>query len=499
MKINYLQSLFIQKEISPHPLEYQNVPTDEVFKAEYKYGPEEEQIIKKNIIINFFQTLLARLFQSFIYPGASLELDENRFFKTKNQLKAIGGRFIDLKTPDGDTLEAVHLKAADFKKSIERYFYILEKKNVSFNSKETYLTLRPAFCVEVTDESGIMLVPNKEAEEFIEHLEALNFCSLLSEESLPYKEEEGVNSKRQKINFLQSFYTNKVKGQRLGLHSLARENDSISSIVGNEISNPTVIISGGNQTNYGVYKDRAASYLIRGLDVILYHPRGYGKSTGIPTSYKTDLDLETVYQYLSKEKKVRNKDILLHGHCLGGGLSSTLAARRKGINLLLDRSFSKFSDESEVLATQYFKKGVQSLKKFLSTKIISYLTDDSISQKIGHLFARILSLGVVYDNETNLNKIKGNIALVIDTDDEFIRKDAEKKLLNSCDNKTVIHTKIGHAPSWINTEDSPQWFEGLPTFMGGKSKNGEVIKTLYHFTNEFNQFLIKANLYRKVF
>lgn len=493
-----IQNIF-KKEIFYDALEYQDIPTDEVFKAEYKYGPEEEHIIKKNIIINFFQTLLALLFQSFIYPGASVKLDESRFFKTKHQLKAIGGRFIDLKTPDGDTLEAVHIKATDFKKSIERYFYIFEKKNVSFNSKESYLTLRPEFCVEVISESGTELVPNKEAKEFIEYLEALNFSSLLSKEPLPYKEEKGVNDKRQKINYFQSFFCNKVKGPKLGLHSLARENSSISSVMERQTSHPTVIISGGNQTNYGVYKDRAASYLIRGLDVILYHPRGYGKSTGNPTSYKTDLDLETVYQYLSKEKKVENKDILLHGHCLGGGLSSTLAARRKGINLLLDRSFSKFSDESEVLAAQYYRKGIRSLKKFFPSKIISYLTNDSISQNIGQLFSRILSLSVIYDNETNLSKIKGNIALIIDTDDEFIRKDAEKKLLNSCDNKTVIHTKIGHAPSWINTEDSPQWFEGLPTCMGGKSTNGEVIKTLYHFTNEFNQFLIKANLYRQVF
>lgn len=64
------------------------------------------KLLKKNILINFFQTLIARIFLSFAYPGAVMKLDQERVLKTKDQLKAIGAKFISLKTPDGDTLSA---------------------------------------------------------------------------------------------------------------------------------------------------------------------------------------------------------------------------------------------------------------------------------------------------------------------------------------------------------------------------------------------------------
>lgn len=526
-----IQNIF-QKEIFYDSFEYQDISTDEVFEAGYKYGPEEEQIVKKNIIINFFQTLLARLFQVFIYPGASFKLDENRFFKTKHQLKAIGGRFINLKTPDGDTIEAVHLKATDFKKSIEKYFDILEKKNMGFSSEEIFFTIKPEFCIEEKKESNIHLVPNEEAKTFIEFLEKLKLASIRSEADLPYSEQEGIKTDRKKITYLQSFYQKKVTGLKLGLHSLPASSKTLPILDEKTASSPTVIITGGNNSNYGMYKTLAAGYLMRGIDVMLIHPRGYGNSTGIPSSYKTNLDLETAYQYLSQKQKVEDKDILLHGHCIGGGISADFAARRQKINILIDRSFSKFSEQAETIAKEYVEQPIGVLIKKIAPKNLSnfidrilpdkynkqtvcgkirnklstYAEKNNLSEKLSKLFVQIVSSSIVfYDTQTNLKKIKGKIALVIDEKDSYINKDAEEKLLLSCKEKIAIHTNVGHSPMWLNFENSPEkWFLRLPSTIRDYIRkrlnaNEELIKDSYDFSEQFNQFLIEANLYRKVF
>jgi alpha/beta superfamily hydrolase len=83
---------------------------------------------------------------------------------------------------------------------------------------------------------------------------------------------------------------------------------------------------------------------MRGLDVMMVDFRGYGNNQGLPTAYKTKLDMETAYQYLAKEHGVKNKDLLLHGHCFGAAPATDLAARRKGISIIVDKSFSKFQN-----------------------------------------------------------------------------------------------------------------------------------------------------------
>lgn len=442
---------FTGNVINNESLISQNIDIDETFTAEYNYGPKEEQIIQRNIIIIFFQTLLARLFQNYIYPGISLDLNQNRVFQTKEQFKAIGGKFVSMKTPDGDTLEGVYLKAIDFKKSIEKHFsFVKEINNPDGSSKVIFI------------DSGNR-EDRRKTFKFKDQLKDLKFADI-----------------QYNINYNRDILT---------INSLFQSNSLLPTIEEKRASNPTVVISGGNGGTYVYDKKLALSYLTRGLDVMLFNRRGYGNSTGIPTSHKTKLDVETVYQYLSKEKQIENKDLLFHGYCLGGGISADLTARRKGTNLLLDRTFSKFS-----LQTKFTLKDV--LDNYLSdfiidnpntlwgrirNRIILYLEQIQLCERVSSLFSRIISLAVDYDNETNVSKTIGNIAIVSDITDQSIHEDAYLRLRQSCLEKKVafLFTDVGHDSSWL------------------KTMNGQRESSFYSL--ELNNFLVDSGLYRKVF
>lgn len=516
MIANIFKSPFGQKEVSYDSSKYKNIPVDEVFQAEYKYGPEEEQILKQNILINFFQSLIARLFQAFAYPGASMKLDQERVLKTKHQLKAIGAKFLSLKTPDRDTLEGIHLKASDFKASIRKYFYVYQEKNDPYNSSEKVLILRDKFCNKTRKGflfSYTRVTPNEEAKKFIDLIEGLKFTNSYFGSMPSEKKVQPGNVLVKTIDYVESFFINKVHGYNLPFYSLAQSAPNLPSIEEKRSSNPTVIIAGGNNTTYGSYKDLAVHYLMRGVDVMMVNARGYGESTGVPTSHKTKLDLETAYQYLSKKQKVENKDLLVHGHCIGGGSATDLAARRQGVNLLLDRSFSTFEEQSKYIAYDYcsdFKYTLETIlpkwkdffEKFFSDKYdeeskwgkirnkITLLTKEhDIPEKLSNVIAKVMSWGISYNNTENLQKIKGKIALVLDSNDGFIKKDAGRKQMNSCNERKIIITNVGHGPSWINVDRSDSWLDRI----SNKQKNR------HHFSTEFNEFLMSANLYRKVF
>lgn len=52
----------------------------------------------------------------------------------------------------------------------------------------------------------------------------------------------------------------------------------------------------------------------------------------------------------------------------------------------------------------------------------------------------------------------------------------------------IISTNVGHSRSWLKTDRSPSWIEAV-----------EPISTNFDFSKNFNQFLLEANLYRKIF
>lgn len=385
----------------------------EHFIATYNFGPKPDQIKKQNLISNLFKTLIVMALKYMIYPGASFLknkfIDPEREKWAHEQLITTGGQSVTMKTPDGDKIDGMYLRAKDFKEKIDKYCEILNIKDEN-GSIVQQLIIKDEFCkFEIEMENGTpftIMTPNEEANTFIKNTIFKSLSSLAPRAPIPGKEN--------------------VRGPLMRLGKIPINLKESPS----QNSHPTVIIAPGSGLSYSAYKGLAAEYLIRGIDVMMIDFRGYGKSKGSPTSHKTKLDLEAAYQYVVKEHNVKNEDLLVHGHCLGGGPAADLAARKKGVNLILDRSFADYREVA--------RERIPILRRIIE---------------------KIMPAIVNYNNVKNLQKVQGHIAIAYAKNDNVIPfSQTEKQIANlppTDKHKAVIHSKGEHTGLW-SSETTPQ-------------------------------------------
>lgn len=298
------------------------------YAAKFDYGNKEEQIVKPKVTTQIFKESISAVLKPLLFPGASylkhVLIDTVRIEEARNHLKKLGGQEITLKTPDGDKIDGMYMEAKDFKTAIEKYCDVIEIDNKD-GTVTQYLTVKPDLCDEVEEtimnRPYIWMRPDKEARAFLDGVLDKLGLGMFSRNKIPNTDKRG--------------YLIKIGTFSKDLPPISSESNT---------SQPTVMISPGSGMSFAAYKGLAASYLIRGINVMMIDFRGYGRSKGNPTDYKTKLDLETVYQYLKDVHHVENEDLLVHGHCQGAGPGSDLAGRRKKVNLLIDRSFADYSE-----------------------------------------------------------------------------------------------------------------------------------------------------------
>ena len=83
-------------------------------------------------------------------------------------------------------------------------------------------------------------------------------------------------------------------------------------------------------------------YLTRGINLLLWNYRGYGRSTGKPTPNRLMKDGEILVDYLRANYNV--KKIGVHGESLGGMVASHIAKAKNLEFLCADRTFSSLTD-----------------------------------------------------------------------------------------------------------------------------------------------------------
>lgn len=98
----------------------------------------------------------------------------------------------------------------------------------------------------------------------------------------------------------------------------------------------------GNITSRGdvleLYRDRL------GASVLVFDYRGYGRSEGIPTEAGVFADGRAARQWLARRTGVKETDIILVGHSLGGGVATDLAAQDGARGLVLESTFASLPD-----------------------------------------------------------------------------------------------------------------------------------------------------------
>ena len=123
-----------------------------------------------------------------------------------------------------------------------------------------------------------------------------------------------------------------------------------------QIGKGVILFCHGNGGNIGDRVSYLPIFRDLGLSTFLFDYRGYGKSGGKPTEEGTYNDVEAAWQYLTQEKQIPPKKIIIYGESLGGAIASYLAQKisqqdnkNAASGLILASTFTSISDRASEL------------------------------------------------------------------------------------------------------------------------------------------------------
>ena len=106
-----------------------------------------------------------------------------------------------------------------------------------------------------------------------------------------------------------------------------------------------VLLAHGNGANITAYAETVRVLHDRfRMSVLIFDYRGYGKSDGEPDEKGILEDARSARQWLAKRANVEERDIVLMGHSLGGGVAVDLAAKDGARGLILVNTFTSLPD-----------------------------------------------------------------------------------------------------------------------------------------------------------
>ncbi|MES9876416.1 MAG: alpha/beta hydrolase [Candidatus Sedimenticola sp. 1PA] len=106
----------------------------------------------------------------------------------------------------------------------------------------------------------------------------------------------------------------------------------------------TLLFFHGNAGNISHRSDSLKLFHRLGLDVLIIDYRGYGQSEGKPSEQGTYLDAEAAWRYLTRDRGVDGRGIILFGRSLGGSIAAYLASNREVMGLIIESAFTSVPD-----------------------------------------------------------------------------------------------------------------------------------------------------------
>ncbi|MBD2293561.1 alpha/beta hydrolase [Anabaena sphaerica FACHB-251] len=120
-----------------------------------------------------------------------------------------------------------------------------------------------------------------------------------------------------------------------------RENQQISAVyLPNPTAKYTILYIHGNAEDLGDIQEILAKIRDLGFSVFAYDYRGYGTSEGTPTENSAYEDIDTAYNYLTEDLKIKPDKIIVFGRSVGGGSAVDLAARKPIAGLIIESTFT---------------------------------------------------------------------------------------------------------------------------------------------------------------
>lgn len=102
----------------------------------------------------------------------------------------------------------------------------------------------------------------------------------------------------------------------------------------------TLLFLHGNGGNISHRLEKLLIYHQLDLSVFIIDYRGYGLSEGRPSEQGTYRDAESAWHYLTKDKHIPGKQIVIYGESLGGAVAAHLAGNVKAGALVLESVFT---------------------------------------------------------------------------------------------------------------------------------------------------------------
>lgn len=112
----------------------------------------------------------------------------------------------------------------------------------------------------------------------------------------------------------------------------------------NNKSDKVVLFFHGNAGNISHRRESVAIFHRLGLSVLIFDYRGYGLSQGKPSELGTYHDARAAWRYLTEQRKINPKNIILFGRSLGGAVATKLAGEVEASGLIVESTFSSARD-----------------------------------------------------------------------------------------------------------------------------------------------------------
>src|SRR5260221_103966 len=96
---------------------------------------------------------------------------------------------------------------------------------------------------------------------------------------------------------------------------------------GGHVPKLTVLFFHGNAGNISHRLEKIGIFRDLGVDTFIIDYRGYGRSEGQPNEEGTYHDAQAAYEYLTQQRKLAPRSIVLYGESLGTAIAADLASK----------------------------------------------------------------------------------------------------------------------------------------------------------------------------
>lgn len=112
-------------------------------------------------------------------------------------------------------------------------------------------------------------------------------------------------------------------------------------------TNPVLLWCHGNAGNVSHRLENIRQLYQRGISVMIFDYRGYGRSTGVPSEAGLYQDALTSYDYLIHQRRIAHERLIIFGRSLGSVVAGEVAVKRPVAGLIIEGSFPSIQAMSD--------------------------------------------------------------------------------------------------------------------------------------------------------